>query len=405
MGRESGIIALSFQLTRAESSKLTVNMKNIILLGSTGSVGRTVLDVVRQYPKRFSLKGLSANDNVSCLIEQAEEFKPDFAAIANKKRYSEVRERLTRKIKVLAGTEGLEQLAQESGADIIFIAVSGTSALRPLVAALSNGRRVALASKEPVVSAGMIIRQLMEKYSSSILPVDSEHSAIMQCLSARNSDSVRTIYITGSGGPLWGKKEEDFDSFLIEEILDHPKWKMGPKITVDSATFMNKGLEVIEARWLFDIPPAKIKVIIHPEAIVHSMVEFIDGTIQASLFYPDMKFPVLYALSFPEVFDNDFLRVDFSVFKNISFCQLDIKKFPAVDMAFRVLETGGTLPAALNAANEIAVKLFLDGRIKFSRIIRIVESVVEKHKTINNPSLQDIYQTETWAKEEVLRFC
>ncbi|MFH1877823.1 MAG: 1-deoxy-D-xylulose-5-phosphate reductoisomerase [Candidatus Omnitrophota bacterium] len=381
-------------------------MKEIILLGSTGSVGRNVLDIVRRYPDRFRVKAISTKENAAELISQAEEFSPDIAAIADKSFYPALKKKLPAGIKALAGPESIEYLAGVENCDIVFMAISGTAALKPLIAALKAGRQVALASKEPVVSAGKIIRDIIDSNaSSSVIPVDSEHSAIMQCLAGRRSGDVRTLYITGTGGSLKDEKKEGFDGLSIERILTHPKWNMGKKITVDSATLMNKGLEVIEARWLFDVPPEKIKVIIHPEAVIHSMVEFLDGTISASLFCPDMRFPILRALSFPRIISSDLPRVDFMKIKGLTFMDPDTEKFPALDLAFRCLKEGGTLPAVLNAANETAVELFLGGRIKFTDIVRAAEKITSKHKKIKDPLLEDIISSERWASEEVLRFC
>jgi len=380
-------------------------MKDIILLGSTGSVGRNVLDVVRRYPEKFRIKAISASRNVPSLIRQAEEFSPDIVAIGDKGLYADLKDGLAGGVEVIAGMENLERLAGEEKADIVFMAVSGTVALKPLIAALKAGRTVALASKEPVVSAGMIIRKLMEEHSSRILPVDSEHSAIMQCLGERSSKDVRMLYITGSGGSLSGRKKEEFDSLSVDQVLAHPKWDMGKKITVDSATLMNKGLEVIEARWLFNIVPERIKVVIHPQAVIHSMVEFIDGTISASLFYPDMRFPILRALSYPDITASDFPRVDFNAISSFSFSEPDSGKFPALELAFSALRAGGTVPAVLNGANETAVRLFLDGKIKFTTIIKMVETAIEKHRKIDDPSLENIIDSEKWAAEEVLRSC
>ncbi|MEA3488722.1 MAG: 1-deoxy-D-xylulose-5-phosphate reductoisomerase [Candidatus Omnitrophota bacterium] len=379
-------------------------MKEIILLGSTGSVGRNVLDVIRHYPGKFRVKAISSNENISVLAEQAREFNPDIAAVANEGLYGALKEKVG-EVRSVAGAENLQRIAAEEPADIVFIAISGTAALKPLVAALKSGRTVALASKEPVVSAGMIIRKLAEENSSRILPVDSEHSAIMQCLAGRSAEEVRTLYITGSGGSLRGRKAEEFDSLTIDQVLDHPKWKMGRKITVDSATLMNKGLEAIEARWLFNIPGEKIKVVIHPQAIVHSMVEFIDGTISAGLFRPDMRFPILRALSYPGILDSEFPRVDFGEINSLFFSEPDREAFPALDLAYEALRAGGTVPAVLNSANETSVKLFLDGRIKFTEIVKTVQKVMEKHRKIDEPTLEDVIDSEKWASEEVLRFC
>ncbi|MFH1394693.1 MAG: 1-deoxy-D-xylulose-5-phosphate reductoisomerase [Candidatus Omnitrophota bacterium] len=380
-------------------------MKNIILLGSTGSVGRNVLDVVRCFPDKFRIKAITSNSNVSLLARQSKEFNPEIIGIGEKDRVSELKNNVSENIKVLAGMEGLEEIINNVTADIIFVAISGRAALCPLFCALNTGKTIALASKEPVVSAGMLINDIIKKDPHRILPVDSEHSAIMQCLNGRSNKEVQTLYITGSGGSLNETDARDFDSVSLEEVLNHPKWDMGKKITVDSATLMNKGLEAIEARWLFDVPAEKIKIIIHPEAIVHSMVEFSDGTINAGLFVPDMRFPILKALSFPEIIGNNFPRIDFSVINKLSFSQPDTNKFPSINMAFNVLKDGGTMPAVLNASNEAAVNLFLGNKIKFTDIIKIVEKVLSKHKKIDAPFLADIIKAENWAMGEVQRFC
>ncbi|MBU0682747.1 MAG: 1-deoxy-D-xylulose-5-phosphate reductoisomerase [Candidatus Omnitrophica bacterium] len=380
-------------------------MKNIILLGSTGSVGKNVLDVVKCFPEKFRIKAITSNSNVSLLTRQAKEFKPEVIAIGDKARVSELKSNLSGNTKIFAGIEGLESIINSVSADIIFVAISGRAALRPLFCALNTGRTIALASKEPIVSAGMLINDVIKKDPFIILPVDSEHSAIMQCLSGRSNREVKTLYITGSGGSLNNTAARDFDSISMEQVLNHPKWDMGKKITVDSATLMNKGLEAIEARWLFDVPAEKIKIIIHPEAIIHSMVEFSDGTINAGLFAPDMRFPILKALSFPEIMENDFPKIDFSIIKKLSFSQPDTDKFPSINMAFNALKDGGTMPAVLNAGNEAAVNLFLEGRIKFTEIIKIVEKVLSKHKKIDTPFLIDIIEAEDWAIGEVQAFC
>lgn len=380
-------------------------MKDITLLGSTGSVGKNVLDVARNHPDRFRIKAITARDDLDTLIDQVEEFSPSIVAISNDALYPELKKRVPGKIKVLSGRQSLQQIASDKEAGIVFISIAGTAALNPLVAAVEAGNIIALASKEPIVSAGKIIMNMAREKSAVILPVDSEHSAIMQCLGGRDSKDIGKLYITGSGGPLWNKKKTEFDLLSVEEVLDHPKWDMGRKITIDSATLMNKGLEIIEARWLFDVDPEKIKVVIHPEAIIHSMIEFIDGTISASLFYPDMRFPILKALSYPDIIENNFPKIDFSITNNLSFQEPDRKKFPSIDIAYNVLKEGGTSPAVLNAANETAVGLFFDGKIKFTRIIELVEKVIKNHKKIIDPSLNEIIDSEKWASEEVLKFC
>jgi len=380
-------------------------MKNITLLGSTGSVGESVLSVVRHFPGKFRIKALSGYSNVSLLAEQAGEFQPERIVIGDERVYSELKSKVSDSVKISAGSQAMENLAHGAGADIIFMAISGSAALKPLFAAISSGKDIALASKEPVVSAGMLIADAIKDNPERILPVDSEHSAIRQCLTGRKNSEVETLYITGSGGSLKDTASVEFDNVSREDILNHPKWNMGKKITVDSATLMNKGLEVIEARWLFDQPAEKIKIIIHPEAIIHSMVEFCDGTISASLFSPDMRFPIIRALSGGEVTKNNFQKVDFSEISKLSFLPPNENKFPSINLAYGALNAGGTMPAVLSAANETAVKLFLDGKIKFTDIMKIVEKVLSKHKTTNNPSLDDILNSEKWADEEVFKFC
>ncbi|MBU1083827.1 MAG: 1-deoxy-D-xylulose-5-phosphate reductoisomerase [Candidatus Omnitrophota bacterium] len=380
-------------------------MKNIALLGSTGSVGQNVLDVVRRNPEKFRITAITANDNVGDLARQAEEFSPDVIAVGNDTLYKELKGKVPAGTKVLSGTPGICQIASSRENDTVFLAISGTAALEPLVAAIRAGKEIALASKEPIVSAGEMIMKLAADHRSLILPVDSEHSAIMQCLTGRTSKDIERLYITGSGGSLWKREKREFDGLSVKDVLAHPKWDMGRKITVDSATLMNKGLELIEARWLFDVDPGKIQVVIHPEAIIHAMLEFNDGTITASMFCPDMRFPILKALSYPDIIQNDLPRVDFSAIKNLSFCEPDRERFPSIDMARGALEKGGTFPAVLNAANEKAVGMFLDGEIIFTRITELVDTVLECHKKVEDPSLDDIIKAERWAQEEVLRSC
>jgi 1-deoxy-D-xylulose-5-phosphate reductoisomerase len=380
-------------------------MKDIILLGSTGSVGRSVLDVAGRYPDKFRVKALATGRNVSKLLEQAEKFLPERIAIGDESLLSELSSKAPRGVKVSGGEEALVTLASEERSDILFMAISGTASLVPLFSAIEAGKTVALASKEPIVSAGKIITGSLKKNGSVILPVDSEHSAIAQCITGRRPEEIEKLYITGTGGSLDSMNAEEMDRVSVDDVLAHPKWDMGRKITVDSATLMNKGLEVIEARWLFDIPPERIKVVIHPEALIHSMVGFTDGTVAAGIFSPDMRFPVLRALSYPDILPSDFPRVDFIEAGSFTFREPDRKKFPALDMAYKVLEDGGTMPAVMNSANETAVKLFLETKIKFTDIIRLVEMTLSRHKNIEEPDLDDIIEVEKWAKEEVLRFC
>jgi 1-deoxy-D-xylulose-5-phosphate reductoisomerase len=380
-------------------------MKEIILLGSTGSVGRNVLDVAARYPGKFRVKAMATGRNISRLVAQAEKFSPEIIAVWDRSLLEDLRKKAPRGVKVLGGAEAIKDLASEETSDMLFMAISGTASLGPLIAALERGKTVALASKEPIVSAGKIINEMVKKNSSVILPVDSEHSAILQCLSGRKNEDIEKIYITGTGGALHSRRKEELDHVSVDEVLAHPKWDMGRKITVDSATLMNKGLEVIEARWLFDIPSEKIKVVIHPEAMIHSMVEFTDGTVAASIFSPDMRFPILRALAYPDILPSDLPKVNFAETGSFTFSEPDRAKFPALDMAYDVLREGGTMPAVLNSANETAVKLFLDGKIKFTDIIRLVGKALAKHKKTDDPTLEAIIEAERWAQEEVLGFC
>ena len=376
-------------------------MKRIVLLGSTGSIGRNVIDVVGRYPDKFSLEAISSYNNADLLLEQAAKTSPKEVVIGNEESYKNLRGKTKGKFSISAGSEELKRIASLKDADIIFIAISGIAALGPLVAAIKAGKKIALASKEPIVSAGEVIMKMAKEYSAQILPVDSEHSAILQCLEGKSTNDVRNLYITGTGGSLKDLSNEELDNVSLDRVLAHPKWNMGPKITVDSATLMNKGLEVIEARWLFDIPKEKIKVVIHPEAIIHSMVEFNDGTINAVMFTPDMRFPILKALSYPDIFKSDFPRVDFSSLKNFSFSEPDLERFPALEIAFEALAEGGTLPAVLNGANEAAVNAFLNKKIEYKDIIGKVTKTLSMHKKISRPSLEEIIDAEKWAYEEV----
>lgn len=380
-------------------------MKDIILLGSTGSVGRNVLDVIARYPGRFRVRALTTGSNIEVLLRQAEQFMPGVIACADEKLVPELKRRAPKGVTVTGGPGSIEDIADGERSDIVFMAISGLASLRPLVAAVKSGRVIALASKEPIVSAGEIISELVKKNSARIIPVDSEHSAISQCIEARKASDIRTIYLTGSGGTLLNTRAGDFDKLSVKDILSHPKWDMGPKITVDSATLMNKGLEMIEARWLFGVPAGKIKVVIHPEAIVHSMVEFVDGTVTAVMFVPDMRFPILKALSCPEILESAFQRLDFTAAGKLTFQDPDLKRFPALTMAYEVLASGGTGPAVMNSSNNSAVNLFLEGKIAFTKIYSITKEVLTRHTVREKPTLEDIIEAEEWAKEEVLKFC
>jgi len=384
-------------------------MKKITLLGSTGSIGTNALRIISQFPAEFKVEALAADSNIELLREQIKRFKPGFVAVRDVNKARQLRKDLgarNTRLKIYGGDEGIQEAAQCKSADIAVIAISGTAALLPTIKAIEAKKQIALASKEALVTAGRIITALAGKNGVDIIPVDSEHSAIFQCLDGPGSRRyLSKIYLTGSGGPLREVPKRNFDKLSRKQILKHPKWKMGKKITVDSATLMNKGLEVIEARWLFGVGSKEINVLIHPEAIVHSMVEFVDGSVLAQLALTDMKIPILYALTFPERYKTLLPKLEFSKLKNLSFHKPDTNKFPCLGLAYKAMEKDGTSPCVLNAANEEAVRAFLAGKIKFSRIPKIIEKLLSKHRNIKTPTLEDILNTDRWAKEEAKKIC
>ncbi len=376
-------------------------MKKIAILGSTGSIGVNTLAVVSRYPHRFKVVALSCDSNFELLSRQARRFKPEALGINDASKIKGLKERLGRRgIRIFGGPQGLEEIAQNSSADLVVVAISGNISLMSLVRAIESKKTIALASKEPLVSAGSIVMKLAARKNVNIIPVDSEHSAIFQCLNGRDTKNLKNIYLTGTGGPLRSIKKSLFDRLPKRKVLAHPKWKMGKKITVDSATLMNKGLEVIEAKHLFGLSQDRINVLIHPEAIVHSMVEFVDGSLLAQLAIPDMRLPIQYALNFPERLKSDALNVDFGRLKKLSFHQPDLKKFPCLSLAYEASRRGGSSPTVLNAANEEAVKEYLAGRVKFTAIPRIIERVLSTHRVIKDPGLKDILHIDGWAREK-----
>jgi len=378
-------------------------MKKIVILGSTGSVGTSALEVVRRHPNLFKIVGLAACGNARALARQANSFKVRSIALAEATKYKELKRHLKGTRNILKGEEGMVKLASLREADTVLVAISGIAAIHPLLAALRAGKRVALANKEAIVAAGAIIMQTRRSHGGEIIPVDSEHNSIFQCIKEEDKNSIKKIFLMGSGGPLKNVKKSLFDTLKPSRILSHPVWKMGKKISVDSATMMNKALEIIEARHLFGIDVSKIEVLFHPEAVIHSMVEFLDGNISANLFYPDMKMPIFYAFNYPKRRHSRLKGLDFSKIKNISFEKPDVKKFPALSLAYAAARKGGTHPACLSSANEEAVKLYLDGKIRFSGIIDNVRKALSRHRNIKNPSLEEILHVAKWAKEEVRR--
>ena len=381
-------------------------MKKVVILGSTGSIGKNALDIISRHKDKFKVIGLTAQNNFKLLSKQADLFKVKHLAIKDDSKYKELKRSLkTRPKKLLKGIEGISEIASMKEADIVLIAISGTSAITPLVKAIKAKKRIALANKEAIVSAGKIIMDTARSKKVDIIPVDSEHNSIFQCIKGEDKSEIEKIFLMGTGGPLREVPKNIFDRLKLNNILNHPVWKMGKKISVDSATMMNKGLEIIEASHLFGIDTRKIEVLFHPEAIIHAMVEFKDGNIMANLFSPDMRHPIIYALNFPERVTTKLPRVDFSKVKNISFQKPDKKKFPALEACYDAAKKGGTYPACLNSANEEAVHLYLKGKIKFTGIVKTIKKVLARHKNIKNPTLKDILYVDKWAKEEVKTLC
>ncbi|NQT22426.1 MAG: 1-deoxy-D-xylulose-5-phosphate reductoisomerase [Candidatus Omnitrophica bacterium] len=377
-----------------------MKLKRIAILGSTGSIGTNALDVIRRNPEKFNVVGLAAKGNYRLLAQQARAFKVKRIAISDASHYSALKRLVPSGVKICSGVDAPSEIAALKEADMILAAMGGTSSILPVVSAINAKKHVALASKESLVSAGSIVSNLARRKGVEIIPVDSEHSAIFQCMKGEDQRFVKKIFLTGTGGPLRSIKKSSFDKLPFSRIINHPKWKMGRKISVDSATLMNKGLEVIEAKWLFDMPPEKINILLHPEAIIHSMVEFLDGTILGNFFYPDMRIPIFYALNYPMRYKNNLPTVDFFKIKSLTFEKPSFKKFPALQLAYESLRKGQSACAVLNAANEEAVSLYIDGKIKFTRIVDIVVKVLKKHRVIKKPTLKDILRLDKWAKEE-----
>jgi len=379
-------------------------MKRIAILGSTGSIGVNALRAISRHPEKFKVVALSCDANYRLLARQAGIFKPGMLGIKDVSKLKDLKKGLgSVRARIFAGAEGLIEMAKTTNADIVLVAISGSASLLPLVSAIEAKKDIALASKEPLVSAGEIVMKRVRKNGVKIIPVDSEHSAVFQCLRGRDENELRRIYLTGTGGPLRSVRESLFDKIPRAKMVMHPKWKMGRKISVDSATLMNKGLEVIEARWLFNIPIDRISVLIHPEAIVHSMVEFLDGAILAQLAVPDMKLPILYALSFPDRLRSNSFNADMGQIGRLSFHRPDLKKFPCLSLALDTWRRGNSYPAVLNASNEEAVGAYLRGKIKFTQIPKVIEKALEAHKAVKNPELIDIIYADNWAREEATR--
>ncbi len=371
------------------------NVKNIAVLGSTGSIGTQALEVIRQNPDRFKAHILFANNNADLLIQQALEFKPAFAVIGNHSKLAELRDALrSTETGVLYGIDELCEVLDRPELSLVLTAMVGFAGLVPTIAAIKAGKDIALANKETLVVAGDLITALAKQYHVKILPVDSEHSAIFQCLQGEDLPSIEKIYLTASGGPFRGRKREELLKVGRSEALKHPNWVMGAKITIDSASLMNKGLEVIEAKWLFDLDVSQIDVIVHPQSIVHSIVQFKDGSMKAQMGLPDMKLPIQYAMAYPERICNNFQRFNFLDFPNLSFEQPDKKTFRNLSLAYEALKIGGNMPCVVNAANEVVVAEFLNDRIGFLEMSDVIEACMAKVSYLPAPSLEDYLETD-----------
>ena len=379
--------------------------KNIAILGSTGSIGTQALDVIRQNPDIFSVEVLTAQSNADLLIRQAIEFLPNAVVIGNEECYIKVKESLHPfPVKVFAGTDSLCQIVELGKIDLVLNALVGYSGLKPTLNAIRAGKPIALANKETLVVAGDLVMTLAEQTHVLILPVDSEHSAIFQCLAGENKKNIEKVILTASGGPFRGKKQEHLKKVTKEAALNHPNWKMGNKVTIDSASLMNKGLEVIEAKWLFDLSPSRIEVIVHPQSVIHSIVQFVDGSMKAQLGPPDMRGPILYAFSFPGRLVTDFPRFDFATCSQFTFELPDRDLFRNLGLAYEALNKGGNMPCILNAANEIAVQAFLEDRISFLGMTRLIEKCMHSVSFISKPTYEDYVQTNTETRGKALEY-
>jgi len=373
-------------------------MKNIAVLGSTGSIGQNTLDIVSEFSDRLKVVGLSAYNNIGLLRSQIKDYSPEYVAIREDK-ISALRKDINGRIKVCDTNSGLKNMIASKDIDLVVVAISGSSALESVLEAIRQKKTVALANKEALVMAGSIIMREARKYNTRIIPIDSEQSAIFQCLQDRNKKELKKIYLTASGGPLVDAPVNRLKNISVKEVLRHPRWKMGKKVTVDSATLINKGLELIEAMWLFDVDPKQIEILIHREAIVHSMVEFIDGSIIAQLGVTDMRLPIQYALTYPARWKGILKSLDFKSL-NLAFDKPDFDKFPCLGLAYKAARLRGTAPCVLNAANEIAVEAFLEEKIGYLDIYRIINSVLSKHKVSRKPGLNEIISVDKWARAQ-----
>jgi 1-deoxy-D-xylulose-5-phosphate reductoisomerase len=374
-------------------------MKKILILGSTGSIGVNTLEIVRSFPEEFEIVGLTANNNIELLERQIEEFHPKVVAVRNELKSKELKQKVGNTCEVLSGDEGLLEITKRNNYGIFVSALVGFAGLAPTIEAIKLKKRIALANKETLVTAGQIVIDLCKKYNSELIPIDSEHSAIFQCLKGEEQKDIHKIILTASGGPFLNKSKNDLEKVTVDDALKHPNWKMGNKITIDSATMMNKGLEVIEAFWLFNLTKDQIEVIIHPQSIIHSMVEFIDGSIKAQLSSPDMKLPIIYALTYPKRYYFKHVQTDFRKINQLTFFEPDFDKFACLKIAYDVIAEGGTASCILNAANEVAVEKFLSGKIKFIQIPEMIAEALNKIDNHHNADLETIVECNTKTRE------
>jgi 1-deoxy-D-xylulose-5-phosphate reductoisomerase len=378
-------------------------MKRITILGSTGSIGKSALDIVSTNRDKFKVVGLTAGNNISLLEEQIRSFSPEVVAVADEESARELKRRMRGKAglspEILSGPKGLSDVAAHNGADFVLSAIVGAAGLMPTLAAIRAGKKIGLANKEALVMAGKIVMGEAEKSGSEILPVDSEHSAIFQCMAGHRKCDVRRIILTASGGPFVGKRKSSLDKITPEEALNHPRWKMGKKITIDSATLMNKGFEVIEAHHLFGLPAERIDVVVHPESIVHSIVEFNDGTCIAQLSVPDMKGPIAYALTYPKRLCDVIEGLSLHEVGSLTFKKPENRSFPCLSYAYMALEAGGTMPSAMNAANEVAVHAFLARRLRFTDVPLVIRKTMDRHKVMADTELGVVIEADRWARK------
>ncbi|MGH1326494.1 1-deoxy-D-xylulose-5-phosphate reductoisomerase [Bacillus pretiosus] len=377
-------------------------MRNIVILGSTGSIGTSALEVIRNNPDKFRVVGMSAFSNIELFSKQIEEFKPEIISIGSESDAKTLKYRFP-SLSITHGQPGLIEVAAYSKADLVLSAVVGSIGILPTIEALKNGKDIAIANKETLVAAGHIVTATAEKYKRKLIPVDSEHSAIFQCLNGENEKEISNLIITASGGAFRDKSRAEMINLKASEALKHPNWQMGAKLTIDSATLMNKGLEVIEAHWLFNIPYEKIQVLVHKESIIHSMVEFQDGSIMAQLGQPDMKTPIQYSFTYPNRLKSDYHKLKLSEIRALHFEEPNLEKFPCLKLAYDAGKIGGTMPAVLNATNEIVNKLYREDIIKFLDIEKILYNVMSKHDVIANPDLNQILDYDNWARQEALK--